>query len=103
VDDNFTTTQRLSLRIESHNSTLYFTLKTLAQHQMLIGQLQDEVDFLRRKGEAMKARLDVRSPSSSVQSQNEEVNNKPGSSEDLPNLNMALDPPPDEDFVKNEH
>jgi hypothetical protein len=60
VDDNFTTTQRLSLIIESHNSTLSFTLDMLAQHQTLIGQLQDEVDFLRRQGEAMKARLDAR-------------------------------------------
>jgi hypothetical protein len=75
VDDNFTTTHRLSLRIDSHSSTLSFTLDTLAQHMTLIGKLQDEVDFLRRQGEVMQARLDARdtSPNSSVQSHNEEV------------------------------
>jgi hypothetical protein len=38
-------------------------LETLAQHRALIGQLQDEVDYMRRHGEAMEARLDSRSPS----------------------------------------
>ena len=104
VDDNFTTTHRLSLRIDSHNSTLSFTLDTLAQHQTLIGQLQDEVVFLRRQRKAMKARLDVKdtSPSSSIQSHNEEDDNRPGSNEDLPDLNVTLEPPPDEDSIKNE-
>jgi hypothetical protein len=46
----------------------------------------------------MEARLDVRSPSSSVQSQNEEVSSRPGSSEVLPDLNVTLEPPPDEDL-----
>lgn len=102
VDDNFTTTQRLSLIIESLSSTLSFTLETLAQHRTLIEQLQDEVNFLHRQREAMKARLNASSPNSSTQSQNEEVGNRLGSSEDLPDLNVALEPPPDEDLVKTE-
>jgi hypothetical protein len=48
VEDNFTSTQCLSIKVDSHSSTISFSLDTLAQHRMLIGQLQDEVDFLRR-------------------------------------------------------
>jgi hypothetical protein len=50
VEDNFTFSHRLSLKVDSHSSTLSFALETLAQHRALIGQLQDEVDFLRRQG-----------------------------------------------------
>ena len=46
VEDNFTTTQALSLKIDVHGSTLSFALETLARHRVLIGQLQDEVDYL---------------------------------------------------------
>jgi hypothetical protein len=46
VEDNFTSTQSLSIKVNSHGLTISFTLDTLAQHRMLIGQLQDEVDFL---------------------------------------------------------
>jgi hypothetical protein len=48
VDDNFSTTYQLGLRMNSHSSTLTFTLDTLAQRHTLINQLQDEVEFLRR-------------------------------------------------------
>jgi hypothetical protein len=106
VDDNFTTTHRLSLRVDSHSLTLSFTLDMLAQHMMLIGKIQDEVDFLRRQGEVMQSRLDVRdtSPNTSVQSHNEEVGSRPGTNEQalLSDLNMALEPPADEDSIKKE-
>jgi hypothetical protein len=106
VEDNFTSTHRLSLRVDSHSSTLSFTLETLAQHRTLIGKLQDEVDFLRRQGEMMQTKLDAREAPSetSVQSQNEAVNNRPGTSAKmlLPDLNVALVPPVDEDLIKKE-
>ena len=52
----------------------------------------------------MKASLDMKdtSTSSSIQSHNEEDDNRPGSNEDLPDLNVTLEPPPDEDSIKNE-
>jgi hypothetical protein len=81
----------MALRLDSHSSTLTFTLDTLAQHRTLINQLQDEVEFLRRQGERMEAKLEARPSNSSVQSQNEETRRR----EDpiLPDLNVALDPP----------
>ena len=48
VEDNFTFTHQLSLKVDSHSSNLSFSLETLAEHKALIGQLQDKVDFLRR-------------------------------------------------------
>jgi hypothetical protein len=41
--------KRLTLRVNSLSSTTTFTLDTLIQHRVLISQLQDEVDFLRRQ------------------------------------------------------
>jgi hypothetical protein len=41
--------KRLTLRVNSLSSTTTFTLDTLSQHRVLIGQLQDEVDFLRHQ------------------------------------------------------
>jgi hypothetical protein len=76
VEDNFSTTQQLALRLDSHSSTLTFTLDTLAQHHTLINQLQDEVEFLRRQGERMEAMLEARTPNSSMQSQNEETGSR---------------------------
>jgi hypothetical protein len=64
VEDNFSTTQQLTLCLDSHSSTLTFTLDTLAQHHTLINQLQDEVKFLRRQGENMEAKLEARPPNS---------------------------------------
>jgi hypothetical protein len=94
VDDNFSTTQQLTLYIESHSSTLTFTMDTLAQHCTLINQLQDEVEFLRRQGEKMESKLEAVPPNSLAQSQNEETRRK----EDpmLPDLNVALEPPLEE-------
>jgi hypothetical protein len=60
VEDNFTTTQKLSLKVDVHSSTLSFALETLAQHRVLIGQLQDEVDYLCRHGESLQRQLDKR-------------------------------------------
>jgi hypothetical protein len=54
VEDNFTSFQNISLKFDPNNSSLYFSLDTLAQHKVLIGKLQDEVDFLRRQGEALQ-------------------------------------------------
>lgn len=90
VEDNFSTTQQLALRLDSHSYTLNFTLKTLAQHHSLINQLQDEVDFLKRKGERIEAMHEVKTHNSTEQSQNEET----GKRDDpvLPDLNVALEP-----------
>jgi hypothetical protein len=97
VDDNFTTTQQLSLCLDSHSSTLSFTLDTLAQHRTLISQLQDEVEFLRRQGENIETKLEARPPNSPAQSQNEETESRPEPT--LPDLNVALEPPPEEDQI----
>jgi hypothetical protein len=97
VDDNFTTTQQLSLCLDSHSSTLSFTLDTLAQHRTLISQLQDEVEFLRRQGENIETKLEARPPNSPAQSQNEETRSRPEPT--LPYLNVALEPPPEEDQI----
>jgi hypothetical protein len=58
VEDNFTFVQKLSLKIDSNNSCRSFSLETLAQHRVLIGHLQGEVDFPRRKGEALQQQLE---------------------------------------------
>jgi len=54
VGDNFLTTQHLAMFLDSHSTTLNFTLETLSQHRALINQLQDEVEFLRSKGERLE-------------------------------------------------
>jgi hypothetical protein len=54
VEDNFTTIQRLKIKVNSLTSTVTFSLETMAQHHVLIGQLQDEVDYLRRHGESLQ-------------------------------------------------
>jgi hypothetical protein len=41
--------RRLNLRVNSLSSTTTFTLDTLSHHRVLINELQDEVDFLRRQ------------------------------------------------------
>jgi hypothetical protein len=95
VDDNFTTTQQLSLCPDSHSSTLSFSLETLAQHHTLISQLQDEFEFLTRQGENIETKLEARPPNSLVQSQNEETESRPESMP--PDLNVVLEPPLEED------
>jgi hypothetical protein len=95
VEDNFSTTQQLALRMDSHSSTLTFTLDTPAQHHTLIKQLQDEFDFLRRQGERMKAIMEARPSNSSAQSQNEETRSRVNPIQ--PDLNVVLEPPPEED------
>jgi hypothetical protein len=42
------------MRLDSHSTTLNFTLETLSNHRALISQLQDEVDFLRSQGENLE-------------------------------------------------
>jgi hypothetical protein len=91
VEDNFSTTQQLALCLDSHSSTLTFTLYTLAQHHTLINQLQDEVEFLRHQGESLEAKLEARPSNSSAQSQNEETGSR--ADPKLPDLNVALEPP----------
>jgi hypothetical protein len=95
VEDNFFTTQQLALRLDSHSSTLNFTMETLSQHRSLINQLQDEVDFLRRQGERIEELHGTRAHNSTEQSQSEEC----GSRVDpvLPDLNIALEMPPEEE------
>jgi hypothetical protein len=73
LEDNFTSTQRLSLKVDSHNFTLSFSLETLAQHRVLIGQLQDEVDFLHRQGESLQRQLDVRESTSEASVQDRDM------------------------------
>jgi hypothetical protein len=41
--------QKMFIRLCALNSTVSFALDTLAQHRILIGQLQDEVNALRRQ------------------------------------------------------
>jgi hypothetical protein len=60
MEDNFTTTQKLSRKVDANSSTLTFSPETLSQHRVLIGQLQDEVDYLRRHGESLQRQLDKR-------------------------------------------
>jgi hypothetical protein len=94
VDDNFLTTQHLAMRLDAHSTTLNFTLETLSQHRALINQLQDEVDFLRRQGERHEESHGNRAQDIAGQSRSEE-----GESRDvsiLPDLNVALDMPPEE-------
>ena len=95
MEDNFSTTQQLALRLDSHSSTLTFTLDTAAQHHTLINQLQDEVEILRRQGERMEAKLEARPSNFSLQSQNEETGSRVVPI--LPDLNVVLEPPPEED------
>jgi hypothetical protein len=94
MEDNFTFTHRLSLKVDSHSSTLSFALETMAQHRALIGQLQDEVDFLRRQGESLQIQLEARASSSesSVQNQEKEEHNRPEDNVKmmLPNLNVVV-------------
>jgi len=97
VEDNFSTTQHLTLHLDSHSSTLTFTLDTLAQHHTLINQLQDEVEFLRRQGERMEAKLEARPSNSAEQRKNEEIGNRLDPT--LLDLNVALDPLPEEDWT----
>jgi hypothetical protein len=92
VDENFSTTQQLALHINSHKSTLTFTLDTLSQYHTLINRLQYEVEFLRCQGEHVEAKLEAKPPNSSAQSQNEEIGRKEDPK--LPYLNIALEPPP---------
>jgi hypothetical protein len=72
MEENFTFTHRLSLKVDSHSSTLSFSLETMAQHRALIVQLQDEVDFLHRQGEPLQIQLEERASSSESYVQNHE-------------------------------
>jgi hypothetical protein len=101
VEDNFSTTQQLELHLDSHSSTLTFTLDTLAQHCILINQLQYEFDFLKRQGEHMEVILEARPSKSSAQSQNEEIGSRAGPIR--LDLNVALKPPPEEDRAPKEY
>jgi hypothetical protein len=94
VDDNFITTQHLAMRLDSHNTTLSFTMETLSQHRALISQLQDEVDFLRRQGERLEELHGTRTQDVAGQSQSEECGSRDVPV--LPDLNVALDMPPEE-------
>jgi hypothetical protein len=98
VDDRFSTTQQLALCLNSHSSTLTFTLDTLAQHRTLINQLQDEFELLRLQGERMEAILEARPPNSSMQSQNKEIGNR--ADPILHVLNVPLEPPPYETVLQ---
>jgi hypothetical protein len=60
MEDNFSTTQQLALWLDSHGSTLNFTLETLAQHRSLINQLQDKVSYIIWQGERIEAMHEVR-------------------------------------------
>jgi hypothetical protein len=60
MDDNFSINQKLEIKINALSSTVSFSLETLGQHRVLIGKLQDEVDYLRRHGESLQHQLDQR-------------------------------------------
>jgi hypothetical protein len=46
-DNELLESQRLVIRVNYLSSTTSFALDTLAQHRVVVGQLQDEVGFLR--------------------------------------------------------
>jgi hypothetical protein len=46
VEENFTTIQKLIIKVNALSSIVSFSLEMLAQHWVLIGKLQDEVDYL---------------------------------------------------------
>jgi len=46
TEDIFTSTQCLSIKVKSHSSNIYFSLDSLYENLMLIGHIQDKVDFL---------------------------------------------------------
>jgi len=95
VEDNFASTQRLSIKVDSHSSTILLDLDTLPKHRMLIFQLQDEVDFFRGQGESMQRQLDSRT-SPSEASVTEQTLGKHDSQEVkerrvLPDLNVVVE------------
>jgi hypothetical protein len=94
VDDNFITTQHLASRLDSHSTTLSFTMETMSQHRALINQLQVEVDFLRRQGERLEELHWTRAQDYTDQSQSEEWGSRVIPI--LPDLNIALDMTPKE-------
>jgi hypothetical protein len=56
-DSEFMECQRLVIMVSALNSTISFSLDTLVQHRVMVGQLQDEVDFLRTQVESLKPQL----------------------------------------------
>ena len=46
IEDIFTSTQFLSIKVKSHSSNISLSLDTLYEHLMLIGHIEDKVDFL---------------------------------------------------------
>jgi hypothetical protein len=50
MESNFMEIQRLVIKVNALSSTTSFALETMAQHRVLVGQLQDEIDFLRQLG-----------------------------------------------------
>jgi hypothetical protein len=100
VEDNFTSTQHLSIKVDSHNSTISFALDTLAQHKMLIGQLQDEVDFLCRQGESLQCQLDRRTSPSEVSVPEQDLGDftrqEAKGMNMLPDLNVVVEIPTEE-------
>jgi hypothetical protein len=60
VEDNFTKIQKLIIKVKALGSTITFALEMMARLQVLIGQLQDEVDYRRKHGESLQWKLDQR-------------------------------------------
>jgi hypothetical protein len=57
VDSDFVERQCLAIRVHYLCSTIYFSLDTLAQHRVMMGQLQDEVEFLKSQLESLQLQL----------------------------------------------
>ena len=57
VENEIEERQCLVIRINSLSSTISFTLDTLVQHRVMVGMIQDEVDYLRSQIESLYLQL----------------------------------------------
>lgn len=105
VEDNFTTIQKLVIKVNALNSTVTFALETLAQHRVLVGQLQDKVDFLRRQGESLQQQLEQRKASFETSTPSMDtgcsLRQEVKGLRTLLDLNVAV-APPEEEVLKRE-
>jgi hypothetical protein len=56
-DNEYIERQRSVIMVSALNSTISLALDTLVQHRVMVGQLQDAVNFLRTKVESLKLQL----------------------------------------------
>jgi hypothetical protein len=106
VEDNFITIQKLVIKVNALTSTVTFALETLAQHRVLVGQLQDELDFLRRQGESLHQQLEHRKVTYETFSPGMDTGysfkQEAKRLRILSDLNVAVAPPEEEDLKREE-